>query len=246
MNLSIADKIQLKLIYISCRKMGLQYISGHLIAPDYIDKNAIIIDLGGNLGNFSREMEQRFKCSCYCVEPDPALFERIPESDRIKKYNIAVADKDGEMEFTLSDNNESNSFNSTIANIWGKNKVINVQTRSLESLKKEMGIDGVDLLKVDIEGSEIPLLKSLTDKELLKIPQLTVEFHEFLDSSLEAATMDSIKRLQKMGFLMIVYSARKFSDVLFLNTRVIKLNWWQQCWFWVHKLVRHRVTSLKA
>lgn len=240
MKLSFKEKLRLKLIYTSCNKMGLEYIAGHLVAKGYINEQSTIVDLGGNLGNFSQEVVNRFNCTSYCIEPDPGVFSRIPESSKIKKYNLAVTDTDGQMDFMLSANNEANSFNPVIAALWGTGKVINVQTRSLQSLKKEIGINNIDVLKIDIEGSEIPLLKSLPDEELVKISQLSVEFHEFLDKALEKDTLQTIKRLENLGFLVVVYSAKKFADVLFINKHLIKLNRWQQFWFEIHKLVRHR------
>lgn len=239
MTLSLSEKIGLKLLYTSFKGIGLANIGEHPLAIKYINNKSKIFDLGGNVGNFSKEITNHFNCTCYCVEPDPVLFQQIPRNEKIKKYNIAVTDSDGQADFILSDNKEANSFNPVIASLWRTNKVISVQTRSLRSLTKELQIESIDVLKVDIEGSEIPLLKSLTDKELISIPQITIEFHEFIDASLEKETHDTINRLKKLNFRVVVYSAKKFSDVLFLNNRIIKLNFIQRFWYFIHSLIRH-------
>ncbi|MFT3932733.1 MAG: FkbM family methyltransferase [Chitinophagaceae bacterium] len=230
MQVTFREKIKLKWIYAFRKIMGLEYIAGHLVATYNIDKNAKIVDLGGNLGLFSYEMNKRYGCKCYCVEPDPRLFEKIPAGKGIKKYNVAVMDTDGQMNFTLSENSEANSFNPVIASLWGKGKVINVQTWSLKTLKREIEVDNISLLKIDIEGSEVPFLKNLSDEELLNIPQITIEFHECLDVSLKNDTLNIIKRMKELGFIMMAYSKKNFSDVLFLNKKLIKVNWRQRLW----------------
>ena len=59
-------------------------------------------------------------------------------------------------------------------------KLHNVPVRSVGSIMAELGHDRVDVLKLDVEGSEYRMLEGLIDtKTCQKIGQLTLEWHHF-------------------------------------------------------------------
>jgi FkbM family methyltransferase len=87
------------------------------------------------------------------------------------------------------------------------------------------GVSEVDLLKLDIEGTELDVLDSTEDETFRRIRQITVEFHGFIYPG-TAKRVDSIRqRLRAAGFHDICFSL-DHSDVLFINRnfRVSKLN----------------------
>jgi FkbM family methyltransferase len=234
------ERLKHKLVYVSCSKLDLEYIQGHLIAPALVSKDSIVLDLGGNLGSFSKAMAERFGTVCYCIEPNPDLFEKIDPTELIHKANIAISDKDGKMELTLSQNAEASSFFPGIVEKWGIKHAVVVDTMTLMSFCKSNKIEEIDLLKVDIEGSELSLLSTMTDKTLQSIPQLTIEFHEFLDDVLIEPTNKAIKRMEALGFMTIVYSREKYADVLFLNKKHFILNAKRKFWYWLHRQVAYK------
>jgi hypothetical protein len=82
------------------------------------------------------------------------------------------------------------------------------------------GIDHIDLMKVDIEGSEIERFDTISDDLLDRIDQMTVEFHDFLpEYELAAKVRATLDRLIGLGWLSIVFSRRDHSDVLLINRK---------------------------
>jgi hypothetical protein len=79
----------------------------------------------------------------------------------------------------------------------------------------------VDLLKIDIEGQEIPILGGLRGSEAAAVGQISVEFHDFVQGFAEAATTSSVLRLtRRLGYTPLVLSSCRLdhSDVLLVKT----------------------------
>lgn len=204
------------------RAAGLVSIHGHHLFAPPLSAASVVIDGGANVGGFSRGMVDRFGCLCYAVEPVPELFARIPESPRVRRFPLALGGGDGEVVLHLSGNPEANSADPDIASGFGSRGTLVASLASLESFLARAGLDGADLLKLDIEGSEIALLANAREETLRRIGQISVEFHDFLDGSRDGAAIASLKRrLRGAGFACIVLSrpAGNHADTLFINLR---------------------------
>ena len=80
--------------------------------------------------------------------------------------------------------------------------------------------DTIDLLKIDIEGSEYEILEQTPSSELLRFKQITVEFHDFLDKNLEMRNFIIEDRLNSLGFISFkkgtnCWYGSSFYDTLF-------------------------------
>jgi hypothetical protein len=90
----------------------------------------------------------------------------------------------------------------------GVNRVVhNIETISLDEIILENNIKNIDILKIDIEGSEYDILPELGDDIINMCKQITVEFHDFLDISLKPKTLEITKKFKSLGFEMISSSA---------------------------------------
>lgn len=120
-----------------------------------------ILDLGANIGLFSLYAHDSAKV-VYAVEPTPGHFIKLKEMtknyDNIYPINVALNDKDEEVEFYISD---SNTTMNSLANRYGTRIIIPGMT--LQSILNEHKIDVVDIVKCDIEGSE---MIAITDETL--------------------------------------------------------------------------------
>jgi hypothetical protein len=72
-------------------------------------------------------------------------------------------------------------------------------------------------LKLDIEGAEVRALDSLSDAQLQRIVQITVEFHDFCGQITSAEVDRVVSRLLVNGFFMVCFSFSTRGDVLFVN-----------------------------
>lgn len=191
-------------------------IRGHHFHTKFINENSNVIDLGSHLGQFSEQVSSQFKCKCFAVEALPGLFKRIQENEFIRKFNYAISIDDKPVTFNISDNLEANHVGKLSSD---SNENIAVQGITFKSFVKKCNIQNIDLLKVDIEGSEVDLFNSLEDEELKKIKQITIEFHDFV-FPIEKEVDLIIKRLSNLGFYPINFSLRTKEDFLFINRKL--------------------------
>lgn len=194
---------------------------GHTYYAGDLNSDSVVVDLGANRGEFSKNLTAAHGCKCYAVEPVKVLFEKIPQMDRLSRYNIALGDKDGPVNFYPSDNPEAGTIFLTTST---KTRPIVVEGRRFTSFLKENGLASVDLLKVDIEGAEGPLFDSTPDETLRDIKQITVEFHDFLEGVINPAKVRAIvRRLESLGFLYVDFTGgQNHSDCLFINLKAIR------------------------
>jgi FkbM family methyltransferase len=138
--------------------------------------NAMVIDLGANVGLFSLFIAPYCK-KIIAVEPTPNYRTYLEEAKKKinAEYiiiNAAVAAKEGVLEFFTSQQNST--MNSLIKNQVHNDSIpVTVQT-----LKQIINKEQVDLLKIDIEGAEESVILSI-DRNLSKqISKILVECHE--------------------------------------------------------------------
>ena len=208
---------------VSIRLMRLEYHSDHLLMPRLLGKSSQVIDIGGNLGAFSLDVSNSFGSTVFIVEPDPVIYSRIPVHPHVRKFNLAIADRNETVNFYVSGNSQASSFNADLARQWGIADTIKVRTTTLADFLASESIGVPDLVKIDAEGWEINILNSIPEGELRKIPQLSVEFHDHMDAGLHQPTIQGLKRMKSLGFLVIVTSKASFSHVLFLNANRLRL-----------------------
>ncbi len=111
------------------------------------------------------------------------------------------------MQIVVSGNSEASSIYSTIAAEHGIRHTETCDAITLQEFLARENIKEIDLLKVDIEGSEEPLFDSTPDDLLRKIRQITIEFHDFVPGSITTQTVNRIlRRLESLGFRSIPFS----------------------------------------
>ena len=199
-------------------------VRGHHFV-NLLDSQSIILDLGANKGEFSTVLSRKFGCKCFAVEADPSLYADIPKNTLINKSNYIISDKSGQQKFYISRWGEASSVHQSMAERHGIKDELIVNALTLEDFLSLMNINNIDLLKIDIEGGEKGVFDSTKDNTLKKIRQITIEFHDFVGIPNESDVKKIIKRLKKLGFIVMRFSrpSHLFEDVLFVNAHLCRL-----------------------
>lgn len=126
-----------------------------------------ILDIGGNIGLFSLYAQDRAK-AIYPVEPTPNHFHILKELTKdypnIHPLNYAAGNKMEVIDFFI---NEENTTMNSLANKYGKK--VEVQAKTIRDIIDELGLDHVDFVKCDIEGSE---MVALTDETVAAVKDI--------------------------------------------------------------------------
>lgn len=173
-----------------------------------------MLDLGANAGEFSSAAVEKLGGRCVAVEANPELVQKIP-SGSIQIMHAAAWNRDEMLSLSITDHPEYSSVTSRPPS--DLTRTVRVEGLTLESIMRRCSVTRVDLMKVDIEGAEIPLLLGSSDQVLSAIGQITVEFHESHGLISQADVAAVYKRLDELGFDRHRFSLRHHGDVLFVN-----------------------------
>ena len=193
----------------------LKEIREHHFIASSLTPNSTVIDLGAYLGEFSEKINKFYGCYVFAFEANPTTFQRTYHNNKVKKFNFIVSDYNGNTNLFLADNPEGHSTYRSHKDANGSS--VSMPSIRLDSFIHKEQIKKIHLLKVDIEGSEIQLFNSMSDKLLTSIDQITVEFHDFISELNHKEDVLKIKkRLYDIGFYEIVFVYPN-KDVLFIN-----------------------------
>ncbi len=147
-----------------------------------------IIDIGGHIGSFSVIMAQllpQSRIDIYEIVPDNVrvielniLCNRL--ADRVKVHNVGVAGRPGFLSLDRIGINPSNTGGHSIAGALSGPLTAGRPENSVELVSFGSlldGIDHVDLLKIDCEGSEFDILFNATPAQMAKIEAIVGEVH---------------------------------------------------------------------
>lgn len=131
-------------------------------------RSDVVFDVGAHCGYytlFTRSV--RPDAEVHLFEPNPALCRDIRENLRLNGFadtarlnELAVSDVDGEVRLHVRDI-EPAAASITTPEVY--DSVRTVSSVSLDSYRRESGVDGVDLVKFDIEGAEFHALRGMRD-----------------------------------------------------------------------------------
>ena len=123
------------------------------------------IDVGGNKGDFALLAAKITGESghVFCIEPEPTNCKWIRESIQLNSYeniylfNLALSDRDSEALLYLG---TKSGFHTLLSGQPERNQgCLKVTTRTLDALLRERKTPSVQMIKIDVEGAELQVLR---------------------------------------------------------------------------------------
>lgn len=203
------------------------YLNHTILLEPLRKRPPVVVDCGSNHGEFAEWVVREFGARVYGYEPDPRLYAQLAtlQTDEVKFIPRAIAAHDGTAQLNLG---VSQCSSIHYVDPQGDAAAETVQTATLAGEFARLELDRVDLLKLDIEGAEIDVLRTAPVEVLRRIGQITTEFHDFMRREDTPAIREVIDRLQSLGFHALRFSTRTYGDVLFVNQATIPLARWQR------------------
>src|SRR5574343_1554814 len=120
--------------------------------------DSVIVDLGGYVGDFAQEIHRRYGSTVHLFEPVPAFHarcvKRFSGNPKVRSHCFGLGSTSGS--FPISDDADASSF---VASSRGGQVI--AEMRAAVPALAELGIDRIDLLKINIEGGEYDVLPAL-------------------------------------------------------------------------------------
>jgi len=163
-----------------------------------------IIDAGASIGDISQKLATLFPlATVHAIEPYPPFHECLEsiasKNKRIRPAKLALSDGNGSKFLQVNKSEGTNSL--LISNEEGKKIYgdllsttgeIKVKSQTLDDFINEHAIEQVDLLKLDLQGSELPALtgasKALSEGTI-KYILCEIMFHPSYESQSSAAAI---------------------------------------------------------
>jgi FkbM family methyltransferase len=185
-----------KKLMINNEKVVLDYLDGYdyptfweIFVNDEYDREPlcvvqngdVVLDIGGNKGFFALNSIQKGASKVFCVEPVKDSFEQIIKIanifSNIKPINKAVGENDGTIEMYIDKDSSATNCVITHGKLFGREtNMFEVDSININTLLKQIDTK-INFMKVDCEGSEFELFKTITDENLKSIDKIVVETH---------------------------------------------------------------------
>ena len=151
---------------------------------DYpLDSNSIVVDAGGFEGKWASSISEKYDPNIYVLEPIKEFFEKIKVklelNPKVTLLNYAISNRTCDATMSI-DGWGSTLFNSEA------NLLENVKCLDVEEFLELYNITQIDLLKLNIEGSEYDVLEKLIELDFIpKIKNMQIQYHSYFASSIE-------------------------------------------------------------
>jgi len=182
----------------------------------------VIIDVGANIGLFTiYAARQAPGAKIIAIEPFPETCRRLRRqvednhfADRVTVLNCAVAEKTGwgEMDSAEGIPSQYRRIRSEVtATLNAKHRGgaaleelpgVPVENRTLADILELAGADNVDLMKMNIHGSEYAVLMNTPARVLQRFRRIAVQYHE-LPAAVEMGKTQLFSYLGKNGFRLV-------------------------------------------
>ncbi len=144
-----------------------------------LDETSTVLDVGSFEGETVDRFCQLYDCNVHAFEPHPGLLPRLvarfSSNPKVTVHAVGLGDSDAEVPLQLA--GPGSTMYETVGDVDGTSQVA---IRDAVAVLGELGLDRIDLLKLNIEGAEFDLLDHLiANGRLGQVRYLLVQFHEW-------------------------------------------------------------------
>lgn len=197
---------------------------GFYIHSGALSKDSIVYSIGiGKDISFDRKCILKHECKVYGFDPTPKSINWISNQDvpsNFYFYDFGISTVSGVEKFFLPVSEKGVSGSVVESDVTDNNKVIEVQMKSFDDITQSLGHSTVDVLKMDIEGSEYEVIEDILNSDCT-INQILVEFHDRLFDLNEYRSKRTVEKLKEKGFEIFAFS-KSFEEISFIRVESLK------------------------
>ncbi len=194
---------------------------GWYIVAGSLDVNSVVVDVGlGTNVSFSESIIAQYGCLVNGFDPTPRSIQFVKDlaNERFKLFEYGLAAAAGRAQFFLP-NNDSHVSGSVTHEQHLSSDGIEVELVTIGGIFAFLECDRINLLKLDIEGTEYDVIGSAEFRERARaIDQLCVEFHHRWGGRGTQSTERAVRTLHELGFECAWYSRSTNEEFLFVHT----------------------------
>jgi len=147
-----------------------------------LDERSLVVDVGGFQGDWTWTIARKYNSRALIVEPVPDycthIRDRFAALPRVSVFNFGLLDRSGDMAIDVA--GLGSSFFTTPQNRQHSSAGVHVPTMDVVEFFDRNQVTAVDLMKLNIEGAEYPVVQRLIDSgRIQSIHRLLIQFHVF-------------------------------------------------------------------
>ncbi len=190
---------------------------------DVAESHRVIMDIGANIGTFTLYAARKAPTArIIAIEPFPDTRERLAQlvdenhlRNRVTILDCAIASSAGEGQMDSADvipsqyrriySPETKTLNALHRKVSADNQEaggVPVRTETLAEVLNAAGVDVVDMVKMNIHGSEYDVLMSTPPEVLQRCRQIAVQYHE-MPAELRMGKQQIFDHLKQLGFSLV-------------------------------------------
>ncbi len=182
--------------------------------PEPLHAGSVVYSFGvGDNVAWDRAMIVRFGCTVHAFDPTPTSIAWVSSQSLPPQFvfhDIGLSNFEGELPFYPPRKAGSTHYSQERRGRWfDSQEPIMGQVRRLATIMQSIGHSRIDVLKLDIEGSEFEAIPDILASGI-EIGQLLVEIHYHFRSRSFRAGMDLVRQIKASGMQCIHVSPRGF------------------------------------
>lgn len=184
-----------------------------------VDNGIMQMVYSGGVGkdiSFELDLVQKFNSNVYLFDPSPTgklTMKRFELIEKLKFFDYGLSQIDGNEIFYYPKDIFEGSFSTDP--FGGSVDSTEFKVRRLSTFAKENNHFSIDVLKLDIEGSEYGVIDDILESDIV-CRQICVEFHHFFKNGSRLKTLLTIFKLYVNGYIIVHKTG---SDYTFLKIK---------------------------
>ena len=139
-----------------------------------LNANSTVIDFGGYTGRWAQKIIDKYNPNVYILEPVPKFYEilvsKFSGNKKVHPLNVGIGTENKKNKIYIDKDSTSTQS--------AQGQSIDVEFNTIDRVLSIWNIDGADLLQINIEGDEYPILESMIlNGSIHKFKNIQVQFH---------------------------------------------------------------------
>lgn len=174
-----------------------------------LNENSIVVDGGGYKGEWCKYILDTFKCKVYIFEPHPDNLKKIHtlvgDNENAVLIQCALFGEDGTQKLRMTPNADGYSLYDRSKKNRKILKKIDVRSMTVSTFLSEWNVPHIDMMKLNVEGSEIDILMSLDKQTASRVKRISFAAHggKIVEPS---AVKKAIRHARSVGYEVFNYA----------------------------------------
>jgi FkbM family methyltransferase len=199
---------------------------------DYVKKETNInvenvFEIGANFAQDADYLMEQFDLSpdkIFVFEAHPEIFEAVKKIHKFNAYNVAVFNKNQEIEFNIYPLDYECTGWSSI--FWSTGEKIKVEAIRMDTFMEKNNIKTIDFLKIDVEGATYQVLDGFGER-IKDIKCIQLEAEHYSSNEVVVVLYEEISKLLIENDFDLVHFCRNYqmkqSDSFWIKKEHIKV-----------------------